>query len=135
MTQFVYQTTKTLEPRGTNKFATTYYQMTERERQRVVEHMRTTMIRCLKEFQDLGNLDVIHEPLPGFPKTRQQPNYNFWQIVGELYDYVLAGRDIPSGMLGRWNRLFGDNPEFQIELVSVMEQQQAQADKFDRLFQ
>lgn len=134
MTHFVYHTLKELKPKPGRKFATNYYQQTHQEHQRVQEHCQTTITKCLWEFSAHGNLDIIHDPLPGFPRTGGQPNYSFWDIVSDLNDYLIAGNDIPSGMLSRWNRLFENNPEFQILLETATERTHREQTSFRKLF-
>lgn len=134
MTQFIYHTLKELEPRPGVKFATSYYQQTVQEHDRVLAHVQRVMEACLTQLQEQGDLDVIHEPLPGFPRTGQQSNYSFWDIVSDLNDYLVRGNDVPSGMLGRWNRLFEDNQDFQIQMVTPTELAEIKQANFQKLF-
>jgi hypothetical protein len=134
MTYFTYHTLKELPPRPGRKFATTYYQQNLQEHQRVVEYCQGVIARCLEEFSARGTLDIIHEALPGFPRTGSQPNYSFWDIVSDLNDYLVRGHDIPSGMLGRWNRLFELNPDFQIQLETPEQARLRQQQSFHELF-
>ena len=134
MNYFIYHSQKSLAPRPGQKFATTYYQQTPADRQRVIEYCQTIIQTCLEEFAAHGNLEVIHDPLPGFPRTGGRPNYSFWDIVQDLNDYLVRGHDIPSGMLGRWNRLFDLNPDFQIHLETQAQRSHREQASYRALF-
>jgi len=52
----------------------------------------------------------IGEPFKGFPRQGKQANYSMMSIVTDLTRQIISGKDIPSGMLSRWNRMFKGTP-------------------------
>jgi len=135
MPEFKYTSKQELAPRPGQKFATTYYRFTGAERLRLHRHMR----KLLEDFFENIDDATLQAPLRGFPRQGRQPNYSAYNILEDLYDYVCyEGKDVPSGMLGRWNRLSeGMSGDWEITPVSSIEdfKPRVQSGNFARLFQ
>jgi hypothetical protein len=96
------------------------------------------MRKLLEDFFWSIDDQTMRAPLRGFPRQGRQPNYSAYDILEDLYDYVVAdSKDVPSGMLGRWNRLSeGMSGDWEITPVSSIEEHQprVQSENFARLF-
>ena len=107
MAKFGYRSRRDMEPRPGVRYATTYYLQSPRERQRTQEFIETVIQRVgTLALETPGGAEELDRPLPGFPRTGGRPNYSALDIMTDMLTQMAAGRDIPSGMLGRWNRLF-----------------------------
>jgi hypothetical protein len=134
MAKFKYKSTKELTPKPGVTYSTTYYQQRTEEYQRTRQHI----IAVVTEISAVSDLDKdlavwILEPLKGFPRTQRQPNYSLVDIVTDMLGQVEARKDIPSGMLGRWNRLFYDT-EWDIEMSHEYQSGAADPEVFNDLF-
>ena len=116
MAKFKYRTIKHMQPKDGAKYSTDYYKQSPREYTRLDEHVRAVMERVVQVADANELIDELYKPLPGFPRTQRQANYSTWDIMSDMLDQINKEKDIPSGMLGRWNRLFRDNEEFQIDM-------------------
>ena len=116
MANFVPQSTRQMEPKPGAKYATTYTRITAKQRDRLQRHV-DDIIMELCEASVNQSCAAMERPLRGFPRTGNQPNYSALDIVADMQRQLAAGKDIPSGMLGRWNRLFAEWPDVCIEFV------------------
>ena len=117
MPQFHYTSRKEMEPRPGNRFATTYYKQTQREYTRLRQHIYGVAAEIMAQCD--SDLDVYRwwtRPLKGYKKTTGA-NYTPSEIVTDMVEQFAHQKDLPSGMLGRWHRLFENTP-WDIELVS-----------------
>ena len=117
MPEFHYTSRKEMEPRPGTRFATTYYKQTQREYTRLRAHIYAVAAKLMAECD--SDLDVYRwwtTPLKGYRKT-QGANYTPCEIVTDMVEQFVKQKDLPSGMLGRWTRLFAGTP-WDIELVS-----------------
>lgn len=117
MAVFNYKKSRVMDPRPGVKYSTTYYQQSRSQAQATYEHVKNVAESIVEVCE--GNPDwhdFVQEPLSGYPRSDQRPNYSVEDVVSDLLFQLDSGRDIPSGMLGRWNRLFADT-EWDIELV------------------
>jgi hypothetical protein len=57
----------------------------------------------------------IANPLRDFSRTGGKENYSAGDIMVDLKRQLEDGKDIPDAMVDRWNRLFREWPEIQIE--------------------
>lgn len=107
MAKFGYTTIKNMPKRDGNSFATSYYKQNSTERQRTQQHVES-VYQQLNELlvESTDNQQVITQPLPEFKRTGDQANYSAADIIIDMHDQLASGKDIPSGILGRWNRLF-----------------------------
>lgn len=132
MARFEYRTKRQMDPKPGNKFATEYYKQTPGQRTRLKDFVDTVYDqwsdRCARDPEARRD---SQRPLTGFPRT-QGPNYSAQDIITDLHNQLRSGKDLPSGMLGRWNRLF-KNSEYTIEMTTETVAQ-AQA-RFGELFE
>lgn len=132
--QITYNTTKVLEPRPGKDYSTTYYQQNHQQRQETLEHIQSVVEEistvCAK---DSDMKEWIQKELKGFRRTESPGNYSLIDIVSNMAEYLDAGKDIPSGMLGRWNRLFKDT-RWDMELIKHETVNAKRARTFNRLF-
>ena len=117
MAKFGYTSRRKMDPVPGRKFSTEYFKQSRKERARTLQHVD----RVLQQIgqQALGDPEALAEitrPLPGFARKETKGNYSALDIIGDMSEQMHSGKDIPSGMLGRWNRLFDGTPN-DIELV------------------
>jgi hypothetical protein len=130
MAKFKYKSIKKMLPKDGVKYSTEYYKQSPAEYTRTDEHIRSVMEQVITTADRNGILDELELPMPGFPRTNKQPNYSAMDVMRDMLDQINKEKDIPSGMLGRWNRLFGDNPELSID----MEEEKLPNPMFNKLF-
>ena len=116
MANFKYKTIRQMQPRAGVKYATEYYKQTPKEYTRLDEHVRSVMETVVKAADATNMLDELERPLKGFPRTNRKPDYSAMDIMQDMLDQLEHQKDVPSGILGRWNRLFADNPDFTIDM-------------------
>lgn len=130
-----YLKTRVMEPRDGVKYSTTYYQQNSEQAQEAFKFIKSVaeeIIRCGEADLDLR--EWIQTPLKAFPRTGVKPNYSMEDIVSDLLGQLDQGKDIPSGMIGRWNRLFDETP-WDIELEEYTSAQAVRAGLFNNLFE
>jgi hypothetical protein len=109
MAKFKYKETKQMEARDGNPFATVYYPQTLEQKTATYKHavmVAKETVRVCEKDPDLA--DWVKQPLKKFKRTGGKPNYTSEDIVQDMVKQLDTDKDIPSGMLGRWNRLFED---------------------------
>lgn len=117
MAKFGYLNRREMEPRPGRNYATIYYRQSASERRRTQRHIEQTI-------QDLADragetpdgLEALTDPLPGFRRRESQGNYSAVDVMSDLLTQMQSGRDIASGLVGRWNRLFAGTGR-EIDLV------------------
>lgn len=114
--QFSYISEREMPPKPGVKFFTTYYQQTHAE----YRLTRNFVVSVAKEIMDLVTEspdagEWFCTPLRGYRRS-QGTNYTPEDIVTDMVRQFSLQRDIPSGMLGRWRRLFQDT-RWDFELV------------------
>jgi hypothetical protein len=106
-----------MEPRPGVRFATVYYKQTQTEYNRLRAHIYSVaadiMARC---DSDLDTYRWWTTPLKGYKKTTGM-NYTPSEIVTDMVEQFVKQKDLPSGLLGRWQRLF-EGTDWDIELVT-----------------
>jgi len=115
--QFHYTSRKEMEPRPGTRFATVYYKQTQTEYNRLRTHIYAVAAEIMAQCD--GDLDTYRwwtTPLKGYRKT-QGANYTPSEIVTDMVEQFVKQKDLPSGMLGRWQKLFADT-DWDIVLVS-----------------
>ena len=121
MAKFGYQNRRQMEPRPGVKYSTEYYQQTPQEFQRTLEHVQRTAARVAELCDsDPEYAAAAAEPQRAFRRSERGRYYSMLDIVGDMLEQMIAGRDIPSGMLGRWNRLF-DGTGAELDMVPASE--------------
>lgn len=131
MAQFQIRSTRVMTPRSGQQFSTTYFQQSLEEYQKTSDHIQSTAHEILQQVEIQSAWQDIQHPLKGFPRTGHNPNYSAEDIIMDLLTQYKTGRDWPSGMIGRWNRLFQLWPELCIEFV----QAKIPTPEYNRLFQ
>ena len=115
--QFHYTSRKEMEPRPGVRYATTYYKQTQREYTRLRQHIYQVAADIMALCDsDLDTYRWWTTPLRGYKKTTGA-NYSPSEIVTDMVEQFAKQKDLPSGMLGRWSRLFADT-DWDIALVS-----------------
>ena len=71
------------------------------------------------------------EPLKQFKRSTRGQYYSLIEIVTDMVAQLASHKDIPSGILGRWNRLFEGT---RWDIVMVLEAQD-RTTRFQELFQ
>ena len=130
MAKFKYKTIKKMMPKDGVKYSTEYYKQSPAEYTRLDEHIRAVMEQVITAADRAGILDELEKPMSGFPRTNKQPNYSALDVMQDMLDQINREKDIASGLLGRWNRLFDANAEFTIE----MEEERLPNPVFNKLF-
>jgi hypothetical protein len=115
----IFRYTKTVEmaPKEGQKFATTYYKQRPEEAVKTKQFIAlvgTEIISACERNPELQ--EFCQQPLRGFPRTNNKPNYSIEDVICDMIGQMENGKDLPSGMMGRWGRLFNDT-EYDIELL------------------
>lgn len=113
---FYYKSKKEMPPRGRNKYFTTYYKQYPDQ----IEESKQMLVEVCQFIYDQLQDDTEYAefmltPLAGYTRENKT-NYTPDDIITDMLGQYMDGRDLCSGMLGRWNRLFKDT-EYEIELV------------------
>lgn len=117
MPEFEYTSIRNMEPRPGRTYATDYYKQTVDE----YNLLRTHVYRVAADIMSArdSSRDTLRwtgEPLKAFRKSTRGQAYSLIEIVTDMVAQLADHKDIPSGILGRWNRLFADTP-WTIEMV------------------
>jgi hypothetical protein len=116
MPEFQYTSKKIMTPRPGVKYSTEYYKQPLAEYKlavRHIQHVAKEVVRVCSYDKDLASWCMT--PLKAFPKTVGK--YSLMDIVTDMLEQTIKERDIPSGMLSRWNRLFHDT-EWDLVMVT-----------------
>jgi len=132
--KFVYEQTKQMTPKNNQSFATTYYQMTDTQRERLLKHVSEVAQEIYEHAAATGTAGDLTEPLKGFPRLKGQPNYTAEDIITDFLGQLLQGKDAPSGMLGRWNRLFAEFPDVTVEMQDRIDYELERTQTYRTLF-
>ena len=118
MPQFGYRSLRVMDARQGRSFQTTYYKQSPEQYLRTQQHIDALLV--LWGTEALANpevFEVFTRPQKRFPRRESTGYYSYLDIIADLHEQMNSGKDIPSGMLGRWNRAFADT-EFDIDMVS-----------------
>lgn len=121
MAQFGYDSIKKMQPRPGRSYATDYYKQNSDERARTERHIT----RVLEEFWEKAKPEPVWEylnkPDQRFPRRETKGYYSPMEILTDMLEQMRSGKDIPSGMLGRWNKLLeGTGDEIDMVLYSEL---------------
>ena len=116
MATFYYKTVRQMEPRQGTRFATKYYKQNPQEYTRLSEFVAETMKLVVENAESQDCYTELLEPLQGFKRTNNKPNYTALDIMLDLYTQMQRENDVAEAMIGRWNRFFLNTP-FTIDLV------------------
>ena len=105
MSEFQYTSIKKMDPKPGVKYATEYYKQSPSEYALLKAHASTVASEIMRvcDYDPVLN-EWVHSPLKKFPKSRGK--YSVMDILTDMIDQLAKNKDIPSGILGRWNRLF-----------------------------
>lgn len=118
MPKFGYTQKKTMPAREGVNYATEYYKQNLTEYSRLRSHVYRVAAELMSQCDSNSEYhDWAIKPLKGYRRTGGRKNYTPMEIVTDMVEQFTHQKDVPSGMLGRWNRLFGDT-EWDIEMVS-----------------
>lgn len=121
MAKFGYVSKREMDPRPGKTYATEYYKQSAAERRRTQEHIERTIVRLGNHAEETNTVEGLTAPMPKFQRRETKGAYSILDIVSDLHEQMKAGKDIPSGMLGRWNRLFeGTGSEIEMVLESEL---------------
>ena len=134
MAKFIYREIKHMTPRDGAKYATDYYKQDPKNYDELQTHIRRVITEITDHATATRSLGDLEQPLKGFPRTGGRPNYSALDIMYDMYQQFELGRDLPSGILGRWNRLFAEFPEEAIEMVSEAAVVLAKTQQYRALF-
>jgi hypothetical protein len=131
MPQFGYLTRRQMDPRPGRNYATEYYKQSASERARTQKFVETTILK-------VGELaltcpDGVHtltQPMRGFQRRETRGAYSAYDVMNDMFEQMRSGKDIPSGMLGRWNRLMEPHG---LAIEMVRETELPPSNNFDQL--
>ena len=110
MPEFQYTSKKTMTPRPGVTYSTDYYKQPLAEYRLAVRHIQHVAQEIFGVCEQHSGWAVwCDSPLKGFPRS-DKTKYSLNDIVTDMLEQTMKERDIPSGMLSRWNRLFHDTP-------------------------
>lgn len=119
MAKFKYRSTREMEPRPGVKFATVYYRQTAAEYRRVQAHVEAVIADIIDGAIARNQTDLLTQELKNFPRLGGRPNYSAADILMDMRDQLATGKDIASGILGRWNRLLEEFPAECIDMIEI----------------
>jgi hypothetical protein len=106
MAQFGYRKIHKMEPRPGRSYATEYYQQSPAERERTEQWIARAVERVAEVADETpGGWEELAQPLKKFRRRETQGHYSAMDIMTDMLQQLSDHKDIPSGMLGRWNRL------------------------------
>ena len=117
MPQFEYTRLVAMPARPGRSYATSYYKQTAHAHAELQAHVES-VAQAILEATD-ANPDLAREysqPRRDFRRSRPGEYYTVMEIIGDMLEQLMADRDCPSGMLGRWQRLFESTP-YSIEMI------------------
>lgn len=113
MAEFIRTSVRQMDPRDGQRFATVYIRLAPGQRRRMTEFVQSTMMEILEECLRQDSYPVC-EPLRGFPRTQGRENYTAADIMQDLLVQLQAGKDVAQAQVYRWNKLFEDFADLQI---------------------
>lgn len=135
MAQFEYERLKHMTPRPGRRYSTDYYQQTAQQRAAT----QAWIVSVLQQIAAAADADpaawsALNRPLPAFRRRESAGCYTAIDIWTDLLAQLVSGRDIASGLLGRWNRLMAP-AGLDIELVpATRNRPRAGATAYNNLF-
>lgn len=131
MPQFGYLNRRQMDPRPGRNYATEYYRQSARERARTQQFVEATI-------QQVGELALatpdgvatLSAPMRGFQRRETRGAYSAFDVMNDLFTQMRSGKDIPSGMLNRWNRLMQPHGR---AIEMVLETELPPPNSFDQL--
>jgi hypothetical protein len=107
MAKFGYTSRQKMDPVAGRKFSTEYFKQSRKERARTQKHIDHILTQFGNEaLADPEALAAITAPMKNYQRRETGGYYSALDVMGDMSEQMRSGKDIPSGMLGRWNRLF-----------------------------
>lgn len=122
MTTFYYRRIHEMEPRPGVKYATRYIKQSPEE----YERLKAWLVNIAETIIDIAdhNPEVAEwftRPDGRFRRSTGQ-YYTPQDLVTDMLEQMIKGRDLPQSMVDRWNRLTDTTP-WQIQLIQGTPQQ------------
>jgi len=119
MATFRYRSRKTMEPRVGVRYATVYIKQDIAE----YERLKSWLVQIAQDIIAISQIDAdcaawFSTPMPDFRRSQRGEYYSPEDIITDMIDQMMHGRDLTEAMLGRWNRLTEGTP-WQIELIAT----------------
>lgn len=131
MPKFGYQSIRRMDPKPGRTYATDYYKQSKSERARTEQHVLRTIKTMGERAAENDGWDALTTPMKGFQRRETKGAYSALDVMADLLEQLEAGKDIPSGMLGRWNRLFDG---YGCEIDMVLESELPPPTTFSEIF-
>lgn len=117
MPQFIYQKTRTLEPRPGASYATVYIKQSDQEHTRLLNWLIQVAEQIYGACEINASLDDwFSSPLKPFRRSQKGKYYSAEDLLTDMITQLNSGKDLPESMLHRWNRLTQGTP-WEIDLV------------------
>lgn len=116
MATFYYNSIKEMDPRPGVKYATRYIKQTRAEHRRLqawLAEIAEVIIGIAQ--QDPQVAEWFSRPDPRFRRT-DRTYYSPEDLLTDMLDQMVSGRDLPQSMVDRWNKLTDTTP-WQIQLI------------------
>lgn len=116
MATFYYKSLREMEPRPGVRYSTTYIKQDIHE----YERLKNWLVHIAESIIDISDFDAdcatwFITPMRDFRKSHRGEYYSPQDIITDMIDQMVHGRDLSSAMIGRWNRLCEGTP-WQIDL-------------------
>ncbi|HET8687334.1 MAG TPA: hypothetical protein VFM18_11820 [Methanosarcina sp.] len=134
MAQFKYIETKTMSPRDTNRYSTTYIKQSLTEQKRLQQFVEDIYLQIKNLARDYPEIDVLNEPISKKHKRRDGSYYTIIDVINDLREQMKSGKDVPEAMVSRWNVAFKDQPDIQIDFAKEQDIQSENVKTFNNLF-
>ena len=110
--------TRTMDPRPGVKYSTTYNRIRPATRRRMLRDLQVVIDEIVDQCE-YENDYAIANPLRDFPRTMGKDNYSAGEIMMDLKKQLESGKDVPNAMVYRWNKLFQEWPELEINFTDT----------------
>lgn len=119
MKTFYYKSLRTMEPRPGVKYSTTYIKQDSDEYDRTLKWFAQTAEEIIAATIDHPELaEWFIRPMPDFRRSEAAKFYSPQDLLMDIIDQMVHGRDLTQAMLDRWNRLCSGTP-WEVEIVSM----------------
>lgn len=107
MAKFGYRSRRKMDPRPGRTYATEYYKQGRQERARTQAFVERVIQQVgERALETPGGVETLMRPMKGFQRRETKGAYSAFDVLTDMLQQLESGKDIPSGILGRWNRLF-----------------------------
>ena len=136
MAKFGYTARRIMDPIPGRKYSTEYFKQSARERSRTQQHVDQQLERVGNHALSHPDLwEQFNRPDTDYPRDRKLGNqdcYSMADIMADMCDWIhRPNQDIPSGILGRWNKMFKGTGN---EIVMVPQAQLPPPTNYNNLF-